>query len=132
MADYKILIAEDEPDLRSLMAIRLEKSGYKVVVASDGEEAMIKAKQENPDMIFLDIMMPKKDGLSVCKELRQDSNFRKKPIIILTARRNSEDGVRAIIDSGANTFITKPYGPQQLLATVEKYLTKSTADENKS
>lgn len=113
--NYRILVADDEEEIRDLLRLYLEKEGYEVMEASDGEEAM-KILQEQKDiaMLILDIMMPKKDGFHVLKELRMDSNL---PVIILSAKTSDHDKILGL-DLGADDYIAKPFNPLEAVARI--------------
>lgn len=114
---FKILLADDEPDIVEILKYNLEKENYEVLVAYDGEEAIQKVA-ELPNMIILDIMMPKKDGFQVCSEIRRSSSYSKIPILFLTAKSNEADEIKGL-QLGANDFIQKPVSPQKLLARIK-------------
>ncbi len=117
MAD-KILIVEDEPTLLETLIYNLERQGYKVYSAADGEMAVTLARQHHPDLIVLDIMLPKLDGFEVCRILRQEMNS---PIIMLTARDDEIDRVIGL-ELGADDYITKPFSIRELMARVKAQL----------
>ena len=102
-----ILIVDDEEDLLSLLRYNLEKEGFDTVLARDGVEALDAARSEDPDLIILDIMMPRMDGIEVCRRLRQDAHLRTIPILMLTARTEEEDQVEGL-DVGADIYLGKP------------------------
>lgn len=114
----KILIADDNEEIVKLLVPNLEKEGYKVVVAKDGEEALNKFSKENPNLILLDIMMPKMDGLEVCTQIRKNSNV---PIVMITAKSEDEDVIMGL-DNGADDYIIKPFSPKQVVAKVKAIL----------
>ncbi len=118
----RILVAEDEADMAMGLRDNLQFEGYDVIVAADGDEAVAKAKADRPDLILLDIMMPKKDGLEVCKAIR-DAGFIV-PILMLTAKSQEIDIVRGL-EAGADDYITKPFGVRELLARVKAALRRS-------
>lgn len=119
-----ILVVEDEPALITLLRYNLEKEGFRVLEAHDGEEALIVTKEERPDLILLDWMLPLLSGLHVCRQLRRDPETREIPIILLTARGEESDKVRGL-DSGADDYITKPFSPAELLARVRAVLRRA-------
>lgn len=123
MTTKKILIVDDEPTIISILQTRLEASGYQVIIAIDGEEALVKTESENPDLIVLDIMLPKLDGYKVCRILKFDDRYRGIPIILLTARGQEKDK-KLGEDVGADKYITKPYEAKVLIDTIEKLLKK--------
>ena len=120
--DRKILIVDDEKNIVDIIAFNLKKEGYQVITAADGEEGVKKALEENPDLILLDIMMPKMDGYEACKKIREKKST---PIIMLTARAEELDKVLGL-ELGADDYVTKPFGVRELMARVKANLRKST------
>jgi len=119
---YLILLAEDDEFLQRMYSIKIEASGFSVVLASDGEEAIKKAKETNPDLALVDILMPKKDGFDVLKELRADPKFKNLPIIVLTNLSETEDIKRAK-ELGSNEYIIKSHFlPSEVIDVIKKYL----------
>ncbi len=116
-----ILVVDDEKNIVQLARLYLDKEGFQVEAAFDGEQALEKAKAARPDLIVLDIMMPGMDGLSVCKELRKSSSV---PIIFLTARDDDVDRIVGL-ELGADDYITKPFNPRELVARVKAVLRRS-------
>ena len=116
-----ILVVEDEKPIADILKFNLEKEGYKVAEAGDGEEAIIMARQVNPDMILLDVMLPKLDGFEVCKSIRSWSDA---PIIMLTARGEEYDKL-AGLESGADDYVVKPFSPRELVARVKAVLNRT-------
>lgn len=114
----KILVVEDEKLIAEMIQFNLEKEGYSVFLAFDGKEALNKAFQLNPDLILLDIMLPKIDGFAVCQQLRQSLTT---PIIMLTAKETEKDKVKGL-ELGADDYVTKPFSPRELLARVKANL----------
>lgn len=129
MAHEKILLIEDEKDILELIAFNLECSGYKVVKASNGEEGLILAGKEIPDLILLDLMLPGMDGFDVCRELKQAQETRKIPIIMLTARGEDTDIVSGL-ELGAEDYITKPFSPKILIARIRTALRRSSGEDS--
>ena len=117
----KILIVDDEAELVGLVKIRLEAVGYEVLKAFDGQEGLDKAKLEKPDLILLDVMMPKMDGYKVCGLLKMDARFKKIPIILFSAKAQKED-VELAKEVGADLYITKPFEAPILLAKIKELL----------
>jgi two-component system alkaline phosphatase synthesis response regulator PhoP len=113
----KILIADDEPDILEIVSYNLGKEGYEVYTAKDGNEAIDKAKQLNPDLIILDIMMPKKTGVEVCAILRSQPAFQETLIIFLTALSDEDSQVRGL-ETGADDYVSKPISPKVLVSRV--------------
>jgi two-component system phosphate regulon response regulator PhoB len=116
-----VLVVEDEMPLTTLLRYNLEKEGYRVTEARDGEEAMIMADEETPDLVLLDWMLPKISGIEVCRRLRGRAESRNMPIIMLTARGEEGDRIRGL-DTGADDYITKPFSMTELLARVRAVL----------
>jgi len=117
----RILIVDDELDLVSVLRMGLEIEGFEVIEAMDGEEGLRRARQDRPDLMVLDLMLPKMDGYKVCRALKFDERFRALPIIILSARSGDADR-RLALDMGADQFITKPYEMSDLVARIRHYL----------
>ena len=117
----RILIVDDEVQLVELVKMRLEAAGYETVSAYDGQEGFDKAKKEKPDLIILDLMLPKMDGYKVCGLLKNDARYSKIPIIMFTARVQEED-VRLGKDLGAEEYVTKPFDPKILLSKIKELI----------
>src|SRR5881409_3285450 len=115
----RILIIEDELPMRTALADVLEAEGYRILTAGDGESGLHRAIEEKPDLILLDIMMPKLDGYAVCQELRRLSN--PVPVLMLTAKGQVEDRVTGL-DAGADDYLVKPFSTEELLARVRALL----------
>ena len=113
----KILIADDEPDILEIISYNLVKEGYEVIPAKDGDEAISKAKSVNPDLIILDIMMPKKNGVEVCEILRAQPAFRNTFIIFLTALSDESSHIKGL-ETGADDYVSKPISPKVLVSRV--------------
>jgi len=118
---HKILIAEDEPHIRRTLHFILEREGYEVLAAADVEEALDLARRERPDLILMDLMMPRRDGLEVLRELRSSEKFKSIPVILLTALSDSHDKARGL-DTGADDYLTKPFDPREVIARVRARL----------
>lgn len=119
MESKKILIVDDEPYVvRSLMFV-LKKEGYKTIGAYNGEEAIQKAKEEKPDLIFLDIMMPKMNGYEVCQKLKENEETKNIYVIILTAKGQKGDKMKGA-EVGANEYITKPFSPSKVVQRMKE------------
>ena len=114
----RILVADDNPTNRDILQARLEANGYEVLHAGDGEEALAVARAQRPDLILLDIMMPKLDGIEVCKRVKADAALPFTPIILVTAKAESGDVVEGL-DAGADEYLTKPIDQKALVARVE-------------
>jgi DNA-binding response OmpR family regulator len=116
-----VLVADDDPDIRSLVVLRLERSGYEVVAVGDGEEALATALERNPDLALLDVMMPKLDGYEVTERLRREEATRHLPVILLTARVQETDIARGL-EAGADEYVKKPFSLTELRARVQAVL----------
>ena len=118
------LVVEDEIDLVTLLRYNLEREGFRVVEAVNGEEALVMAKEETPDLILLDWMLPLMSGIEVCRQLRRMRELNEVPIIMLTARGEEGDKVRGL-ESGADDYVTKPFSPAELMARIRAVLRRS-------
>lgn len=116
-----VLVMEDEDALATLLSYNLEKEGYRVVVASDGEEGMLQIEERLPDLVLLDWMLPKLSGIEVCRRIRGKSETRNMPIIMLTARGEESDRIRGL-DTGADDYIIKPFAMSELSARIRAVL----------
>jgi two-component system alkaline phosphatase synthesis response regulator PhoP len=117
----KVLVCDDEPYIVESVSYVVRKAGYEVVVAEDGLEALNAVKREKPDLVFLDIMMPKISGYEVCRQVKEDPTTRSAYIVMLTARGQEEDERRAL-DMGADEFMTKPFSPRKMRAKLDEIL----------
>ena len=117
----KILIIEDEVELVEMVKMRLEASGYDVITAYDGKAGLEKAREEKPDIIILDLMLPKMDGYKVCGLLKKDARYAKIPIVMFSAKAQEED-VALGTELGAEAYITKPFEPPMLLAKIKELI----------
>ncbi len=125
----KILIAEDEEHVRRLIKIVLEQEDYDFIEAKDGKDALEKVSEEMPDLIILDLMMPKIDGIEVCRQLKKNALTRKVPVIMLTAKREIEDRIVGI-KAGADDYLPKPFDTRELRVRVKNFLDKKKSDRN--
>jgi CheY-like chemotaxis protein len=116
-----ILIVDDEKSIRAILKFQLAKSGHQVIEAADGEEALSAVKNQHPELIFLDILLPRKDGWQVCKELKSDPQARAIPIVLLTGSREKFAELRGW-ECGADEYLTKPWEPVQLHQLTERLL----------
>jgi DNA-binding response OmpR family regulator len=123
-----VLVADDEEDIRSLVAFRLKRAGYEVITAADGEEALLLATTRLPDLVVLDMMMPKATGLEVARSMREHEATKDIPIILLTARAQEGDVTRGF-EAGADDYVKKPFSPQDLQARVQALLERSARPE---
>lgn len=116
-----ILVGDDDEMIVDLVRFRLERDGYRVITARDGEEALNSAREHRPDLCVLDVMMPKLSGVEVLQELRRDPELARLPVILLTARGQDVDLDRGF-DAGANDYVTKPFSPSELRQRVRQQL----------
>jgi adenylate cyclase len=117
----RILIVDDNPTNREVLQVRLNSQGYEVITAVDGEDALAKVREFEPDLVLLDVMMPKLDGISVVKQLKQDSKLRFIPVILVTAKADTRDVVIGL-DAGGDDYLTKPFEQAALVARVRSML----------
>jgi two-component system alkaline phosphatase synthesis response regulator PhoP len=128
MAKEKILVVDDEEDILELIRYNLVKEGYQVSTVTSGEEALNKAKQEMPDLVLLDLMLPGLDGLEVCRELKRQPSTSQIPIVMLTAKTEDIDVVTGL-ELGSDDYITKPFSPRVLLARIKAVLRRKKQEE---
>ena len=124
----KALIVDDDRVLADVLAFTLRREGFQIVLAHDGETALQRFAEEQPDLVVLDVNMPRMDGFAVCRRLRQQSDT---PIILLTVR-GEEDDIVAGLELGADDYMTKPFSPRQLVARVQAVLRRSRAGRRAS
>jgi two-component system phosphate regulon response regulator PhoB len=124
-----ILVVEDESALVTLLRYNLEREGFRVAEARDGEEALLAAREQKPDLVLLDWMLPLLSGLEVCRQMRRMAETRGVPIIMLTARGEEGDKLRGL-DSGADDYVTKPFSPSELVARIRAALRRSRPTAN--
>jgi len=122
----RILVVDDEVLYQHLLKVNLEKEGYEIITANNGEEALDQVANRHPDLVILDVMMPKLDGISTCERIRQFSNI---PIIILTARGEEQDRVRGL-DVGADDYVVKPFSATELVARVRAVLRRAQTTDS--
>lgn len=127
MAHSKILVVDDDKKTVNLVKLYLEKDGYQVLTAYDGQQALEVARQKQPELIVLDLMLPEVDGLDVCRILRAESRI---PIIMLTARTTEQDKLLGL-DLGSDDYVTKPFSPRELMARVRAVLRRVGEEEHK-
>jgi len=123
MSNKRILVVDDEMDLVETVRFALELEGYDVLVAYNGEDGLNQARKENPDLILLDLMLPKLDGYKVCRLLKFDERYKHIPILMLTAKTQEKDRATGM-ETGANEYITKPFEMDELMKKVKNYLNK--------
>jgi two-component system alkaline phosphatase synthesis response regulator PhoP len=121
MPGKQILVVDDEPNVVRTLTFVLEKEGYQVATAVNGEEALNKVHEVKPSLMFLDVMMPKKNGYEVCREIKSDSSLKDIYIVILSAKGQEADKDKAL-NLGADEFITKPFSPVQVIERVKQIL----------
>ncbi|MCD4672901.1 MAG: response regulator transcription factor [Anaerolineaceae bacterium] len=122
----RILVVDDEPLYRHLVTVNLEKEGYEVITANNGEDALEMVSVRHPDLIIMDVMMPKLDGITACERIHQFSNV---PIIMLTAKGEEQDRVRGL-NVGADDYVVKPFSATELVARVRAVLRRTQSSEN--
>ena len=125
--DKKILIVEDEKPIADILQFNLEKEGYQIEIAYDGEEALEKVEKSDPDLVLLDLMLPKKDGIEVCREIRKTHHM---PIIMLTAKDSEIDKVLGL-ELGADDYVTKPFSMRELIARIKANIRRHQKDDVK-
>lgn len=123
MSGKRILVVDDETQLVEMVTMRLEASGYEVISAADGQEGLDKARRDKPDLIILDLMLPKIDGYKVCRMLKFDEKYMSIPIIMFSARAQESDRQMGM-QVGADDYVTKPFDPKVLLEKIETLLNK--------
>ncbi|MBD3220434.1 response regulator [bacterium] len=116
-----ILVCDDEANIRNIMDFSLEAEGFRVVTATDGDEALRCAITEEPDLILLDIMMPGRDGLTVCRDLKSDAATRHIPVLMLSARAAKGDRELGL-EAGADDYMTKPFSPGRIVGKINELL----------
>jgi len=119
----KILIAEDEPDIRDLVAFTLRFAGYEVVTASNGEDAVILAPKEVPDLILMDVRMPRMTGYDACRLIKTEERLKDIPVVFLSAK-GQESEIQTGLGAGAEEYLLKPFAPDQLIDRVRSILAK--------
>jgi two-component system, OmpR family, alkaline phosphatase synthesis response regulator PhoP len=127
----KVLIADDEPDILEILKYNLSKEGYQVTTAKDGDEALDKAKQVQPDLVVLDIMMPKKTGVEVCEIMRTQPAFKDTLILFLTALNDEGTQIKGL-ETGADDYVSKPVSPKVFLSRVNALFRRVNKSEAKS
>ena len=124
-----ILVVDDEPDIVEIIQYNLEKSGFDVIVAADGSAALEKARDETPDLIVLDLMLPGLEGTDVCRILKQDERTRSIPILMLTAKSEEIDRIIGL-ELGADDYVVKPFSPREIALRIRNILRRRTAPES--
>ena len=126
----KILIVEDEKDIRDLIIYALQAKGYETISADDGEKALKMLKENKPDLVILDWMLPSVSGLEICRNIRRDENIKNIPIIMLTAKITEDDKILGL-DSGADDYVTKPFSTAELASRVKAILRRTERNNSK-
>jgi DNA-binding response OmpR family regulator len=124
MTQRKILVVEDEKEIQDLLAHYLRKEGFAPILAADGEVALPAARKEKPDLILLDILLPKADGLEVLRAVRSDADLARTPVVMLTAKGDETDRVIGL-ELGADDYIPKPFSPREVVARIKAILRRS-------
>jgi len=117
----KIMVVDDEPYIARVIKFKLEQEGYTVISANDGQSGLQKIKEEKPDMVLLDVMMPGLSGYEVCQKIKQDAELAGIPVVILTAKGQERDREQGLT-MGASDYITKPFSPNRLLELVKNMI----------
>ncbi|MGH7593156.1 MAG: response regulator [Gemmatimonadales bacterium] len=123
---HRVLVVDDEPDITALVAFHLARAGYRVSTAANGRDALVAAREERPDVVVLDVMLPGTGGLDILTELRRRAETRDVGVILLTARRDEPDRIRGF-SLGADDYLTKPFSPQELVLRVQALLRRLTS-----
>ncbi len=123
----KILVVDDEEHIVELIRFNLEKEGYQVIAATDGNTAIEMARSQRPDLILLDVMLPGQDGLAVCRTLQQEAETRHIPVIMISARGEELDKILGL-EMGADDYVTKPFSPRELVARVKARLRRAPVE----
>ena len=124
---YKILAVDDEPHIRRLVQVNLERHGYEVITATDGKDALETIATEKPDLVVCDVMMPYMDGFEVLQTLRKNADTRELPVIMLTAKAQDADVFKGW-QSGADLYLTKPFNPMELIRFVKRIFKPKQAE----
>jgi len=124
IAEPVVLVVEDDPSQREVLAYNIEAEGYRVVTAENGEEALIIIQEDRPDLVVLDWMLPNVSGIEVCRQLKRDTKSAKLPVIMLSARSEEDDRVRGL-ETGADDYVVKPYSVAELLARIRTQLRRT-------
>lgn len=119
----KILIAEDERDIRDLVSFTLKFAGYEVVAASDGQDAYEKTLIERPDLILMDVRMPRMTGYEACKKMKEEPSIKNIPVVFLSAK-GQEAEIRSGLEAGAEEYLLKPFAPDELISRVSELLAR--------
>src|SRR5215471_10799445 len=126
-----VLVVEDEAPLVTMLRYNLEREGFQVCEAADGEEALVQIAERRPDLVLLDWMLPLVSGIEVCRRIRRASETRSMPVVILTARGEEADRVRGL-DSGADDYVVKPFSPSELVARLRAVMRRAQPSATKN
>lgn len=118
----KVLLVDDEPSIIKTVGKRLEIEGFEVIIAMDGEEALAKAQSEKPDLIILDLMLPKVNGFEVCSQLKKDRNSKEIPVVTIFSGRGNDEDKDKCLEMGAAAYVTKGKGASELIAQIKALL----------
>ena len=127
---HRILLVDDEPSIVKMVGKRLEVEGFDVVIAMDGQDGLAKAQTEQPDLIILDLMLPKLNGYEVCTMLKQDTRYQRIPVVLFTAKTQDKDE-KLGMECGANAYVRKPFRAQELLDQVRALIGPRAANGSK-
>ncbi|MFQ5854659.1 MAG: response regulator transcription factor [Anaerolineae bacterium] len=125
MPDGKILLVDDEPFILRTLTLVLKKEGYEIATAVDGEEALVQIRALEPSLVFIDAMMPRKDGYQVCQEVRNNATLTRQPYIIMLTARGQEADREKAEQIGVNEFMTKPFSPSKVVARVREVMERT-------
>lgn len=127
----RVLVVEDEPDIRDLLSLHLAREGFEVRTAGTGPQGLREVRSKPPDLVILDLMLPELDGLEVCRRLRHDPDTASIPVVMLTAKGDEADRVVGL-ELGADDYVTKPFSPKELVARVKAILRRTRAGEQQA
>jgi DNA-binding response OmpR family regulator len=122
----RILLVDDEPSIVKMVGKRLEVEGFEVLIATDGQDGLAKARGQSPDLIVLDLMLPKLNGYEICTMLKQDARYRKIPVVMFTAKAQEKDE-KLGMECGADAYVRKPFRAQELLEKIRRLLPGATS-----
>ena len=123
----KVLVVDDQPHIVRLIQVNLEKEGFEVATAGDGVEGLQRAQEIQPDLVILDVIMPRKDGFTLLRELKADEQFAETPVIMLTVKTHNADIVEGLKE-GAELYLPKPFHPKELVSLVKRVLETGSAE----
>jgi two-component system alkaline phosphatase synthesis response regulator PhoP/two-component system response regulator VicR len=124
----KVLVVDDQPHIVRLIQVNLEKEGLRVATAADGVEGIAKVRAERPDLVILDVIMPRKDGFEVLREIKADPELSHTPVVMLTVKTHNADIVEGLKE-GAELYLPKPFHPKELVSLVKRVLETGSAEE---